>query len=133
ILRTSAEVRVLTSPVARDHGVGGTAGSKGSKANIRLDQGFHLNGIPYAYLELKEWGAGQSAKSQGRRQMAQDFVAAGIPALLAAHEDFELTMQASWPGLRASRKRLSDAFKRKAMAGPPLWLGMTAWRATMDS
>lgn len=133
ILRTSAEVRVLTEPLAQSYPFGGRAGKKGVGANIRLDQGFHLNGLPYAYLELKGRGAGQSAYVQGRRQMAEDFVAVAVPALLQIQEAFERSEQTTWPGLRASRKRLPNDIKHKALAALPLWFGKTAWRATMDS
>lgn len=131
--RTSSEIKVMDEPMEKASPLGGRSGKKGAQLSVRLDQGFHTNGIPYGYMELKAPGAGQGARAQGRRQMAEDFVAAAIPALIRVYGRHERSERVSWPGLRAGKKRIHDRWKREALAELPLWFGKVAWRAAVDT
>ena len=134
IRRVTPEIPVVGEPLPQQThaSLGGRAGQPGFCPKIRLDIGFHLNGIPYSYEEVKSEGSGQSAELEGRRQMAQDMVDFSIPALLRLYVEHEASEQKPWPGLGASQAKLPDVWRRRAINALPLWLGKVAWRATLD-
>ncbi len=73
----------------------------GKRVRRRPDCVFFVNGIYFAYAELKTAQTGQTAASQGRKKIAHNCVEAAIAALAEARERWAQA-GGKWPGFRRS-------------------------------
>lgn len=73
----------------------------GKKVRRRPDCIFFVNGIYFAYSELKTAQTGQTAATHGRKKIAHNFVEAATAALMEARERWAQS-GAKWPGFRRS-------------------------------
>lgn len=73
----------------------------GKRVKRRPDCVFFVNGIYFAYAELKTAQTGQTAATHGRKKIAHNCVEAAIAALAEARERWS-EAGAKWPGFRRS-------------------------------
>ena len=79
-------------------------------SNRRVDTVFHVNGIYYAFAEVKARQTGQSAAGEGRNKIAGDFREFAFGALLQARDKWQKEDSIPWPGFGAAK--FPDTWKR---------------------
>ena len=130
-LRLINEVNVKTPNSLRDVPVfSGRAEFQHQELTQRLDQCIFVNGLPYAYMQLKSLLTGQSSTTSGMRQIAQDFVVTALAGLYAVRQEFNrVVFHNPWRGLTSID---SPLWKKKALSSFPSWYGKSPWQATLD-
>ena len=96
----------------------------------RIDQMIFINGIPYGLTQIKSKLSEQSAKEQGLRQIAEDFIDFALVGLSETKKAYNgKTFSQHWKSLRTLS---SVSCKNAALSSFPSWFGKLAWQVVMD-